>query len=137
MLFVNYVNLDMIIKNKDSALTLIENQRELWIFVSSLYINIDYLLMLSAFLQANKMFKHFRIMEEDPNKLPRPHQDTTHYDRNWSSLFTLQNLLKHLEIILIRCFRLWPGIIFIFVMIQSTIYHLGEGPIWYELGNLF
>lgn len=50
MLFINYVNMDMIIKNKDSALTLIENQRELWIFVSSLYINIDYLLMLSAFL---------------------------------------------------------------------------------------
>ena len=72
IIFINYINIDMTIKNKGLPLDMIESQRQLWIFISTLYINIDYLLMLSAFLQANKMFKHFRIMEEDPNKLPRP-----------------------------------------------------------------
>ena len=50
VLFVNYVNIDMVIKNRWKSFEMIEQQRLLWIFVSSLYINIDYLLLLSAFL---------------------------------------------------------------------------------------
>ena len=41
------------------------------------------------------------------------------------------------EIYLIRCFRLWPALLFTLVMIQSCIYYLNDGPAWYELGNLF
>jgi hypothetical protein len=50
LIFVNYVNMDMIIKNKWKSLEMIETQRILWIFVASVYICIDYLLLLSAFL---------------------------------------------------------------------------------------
>lgn len=71
ILVVNFLQKDLVQSNRWKDLEILTQETPTWVLISTVYIQIDYLFLFSAFLQSNKLYKHFKN-ESEPKKNGSP-----------------------------------------------------------------
>ena len=59
-IFVNMINTDTGIKNRWKHMEMLQYKSDIWVLFASAYICLDYLFLLCAFFQTNKILKHYQ-----------------------------------------------------------------------------
>lgn len=71
MLLANYVQMDLIKRNRWKDTEVIDTNKAIWVFSSSLYLYIDFILFFIAFIQTNKLLTFFyKRKAQDQKKSP-------------------------------------------------------------------
>lgn len=106
-----------------------------WVLTSGIYLKIDQLLFLIALVQTNRMLKYYKQLDQMARL-----ENERRGGRGGTQVKpqgTLFLMKQYFKILIFRCMRIWPSMLFCIFGFPALIFYLGHGSAWTEYYGLF